>query len=198
MTSRTVQITRLGPADYERVPWKNGGGETVNIATAFRAGTTHRDWRGVVWRFGRTAIVAPGPFSDFSGFDRAQVVVAGRGLVLETARGEIDLREPFRPALYPGEPPIVSRLEAGPVEVVNLIGDRSRVAVSLASVRSGAMLELSAGEHIVYAASGPTSLRIDAAAETLAHHHALRLSVAGTVTVRAESGIALIGSVVRT
>jgi environmental stress-induced protein Ves len=66
-------ITPLDPAGYRRTPWKNGGGVTVDIAE-------HED----AWRFGRTPITTSGPFSDYSGFDRAQVLVAGRGLVLQT------------------------------------------------------------------------------------------------------------------
>ena len=70
-------VVRLDPRAYRRTPWKNGGGITVDIAED-----------GDVWRFGRTPIVAPGPFSDYSGFDRLQVLVAGRGLVLQTPDGE--------------------------------------------------------------------------------------------------------------
>ena len=36
-------------------------------------------WDGMIWRFGRTAIVTPGPFSDLSGFDRQQVLVVRFG-----------------------------------------------------------------------------------------------------------------------
>ncbi|HEX9327417.1 MAG TPA: HutD family protein, partial [Reyranella sp.] len=52
---------------------------------------------GDVWRFSRTPIAVAGPFSDYSGFDRLQVVVTGSGLVLQTPTGEIDVRRPFRP-----------------------------------------------------------------------------------------------------
>ena len=81
---------------------------------------------GDVWRFGRTPITAAGSFSDYTGFDRMQVLVAGSGLVLETPDGEIDVRTPFKPVRFAGETRIVSRLEAGPVEVINLMGDRRR------------------------------------------------------------------------
>ena len=58
--------------------------------------------------------------------------------------GEIDVRAPFRPVRFAGETPIVSRLEAGPVEVVNLIGDRSRVALDLAVLGPGGRQRLGA------------------------------------------------------
>ena len=69
------------------------------------------DTGGDVWRFSRTPITVAGPFSDYTGFDRLQVLVAGSGLVLQTPAGEIDVRQPFRPVRFAGETPIVSRLE---------------------------------------------------------------------------------------
>lgn len=178
-------ITLLDPAGYRRTPWKNGGGVTVDIAE-------HED----AWRFGRTPITTPGPFSDYSGFDRAQVLVAGRGLVLQTPDGEIDLRTPFQPVTFAGETPIVSRLEAGPVEVVNLIGNRARVQVDLQVLHGGATMGRSAGTHIVYAAQGPAALAIEGAAHRLASDHALRLDVGSPTMVACTGGVLLLGSVI--
>ena len=103
MALRTV---RLSPRHYVRFPWKNGAGLTTDIAARYREGEANGDWSAVLWRFGRTAIVAPGPFSDLAGFDRWQAVVAGRGLKLDTPGGEVDLGEAFVPKRYPGEAPI--------------------------------------------------------------------------------------------
>lgn len=178
-------ITTIDPAGYRRTPWKNGGGVTVDIAE-------HED----AWRFGRTPITTPGPFSDYSGFDRAQVLVAGRGLVLQTPEGEIDVRTPLMPVAFAGETPIVSRLESGPVEVVNLIGDRAKVRIDLQVLRAGAAMGRSAGTHIIYATQGPAALAIDGAAHRLAADHALRLEVASPTMVACTGGVLLLGSVI--
>ena len=54
-------------------------------------------------------------------------MIGGRGLVLDIEGGAaLDVREPFRPVRFRGEDRITSRLEAGPVEVLNLIADRDR------------------------------------------------------------------------
>ena len=102
-----------------------------------------------------------GPFSDYTGFDRMQVLVAGSGLVLQTPAGEIDVRRPLRPVRFAGETRIVSRLEAGPVEVVNLMGDRSRVGIDLAVLEAGQTRDLGPALHIAYCPGGRARLRID-------------------------------------
>ena len=69
----------------------------------------------------------PGPFSDLAGFDRILTVIGGRGLWLDIEGGTaLDVREPFRPVRFRGEDRIVSRLEAGPVAVLNLMADRTK------------------------------------------------------------------------
>jgi environmental stress-induced protein Ves len=178
-------MMKLDPAGYRRTPWKNGGGVTVDIAE-------HQD----AWRFGRTPITAPGPFSDYTGFDRVQVLVAGSGLVLQTPDGELDLRTPLKPVAFAGETAIMSRLEEGPVEVVNLIGNRARVRIDLQVLRAGAALGRSAGTHIAYAAVGPAALAIDGQPHRLAADHALRLEVASPTMVACTEGVLLLGSVI--
>jgi len=142
-------VARLDPKAYRRTPWKNGGGVTTDIA-----------FDGDVWRFSRTPITAAGPFSDYTGFDRLQVLIAGSGLVLQTPSGEIDVRRPFHPVRFAGETPIVSRLEAGPVEVINLMGERARVALDLTVLDAGDALHLGASIHIAYCPAGRASLRL--------------------------------------
>ena len=73
---KTAVVTRLDPSRYVRTPWKNGGGVTTDIA-----------FEGDTWRFSRTPITVAGRFSDYTGFDRMQVLVAGSGLVLQLNGG---------------------------------------------------------------------------------------------------------------
>jgi environmental stress-induced protein Ves len=148
-----VVITLLLPSQYKRTPWKNGGGTTTTIAE-----------QNGVWQFGRTPITAAGPFSDYAGYDRLQVLVAGRGLVLQTTDGEIDVRVPFRPVRFKGEDKIVSRLEAGPVEVVNLIGRRADVAIELAVLEAGEDFVWNGTRH---ALAPDHALRIDEGQRTI-------------------------------
>jgi environmental stress-induced protein Ves len=183
-----LRLTPLPPGDYRRTPWKNGGGTTTDIAGA-------SDEAGEVWRFGRTPIVAAGPFSDYAGFDRLQVVVAGRGLVLQTPTGAIDVRTPFRPVRFAGETPIVSRLVNGPVEVVNLIGRRAAVRLDLRIAAEGQAMAMAPGIHLVYAADGPARLELAGQAMALAADHALRLDAERPAVLTCRQGRAIVASV---
>ena len=177
-------ITLLDPAQYRRTPWKNGGGVMIEIAEA-----------GDTWRLSRTSIVDPGPFSDYSGCERVQVVVAGRGLVLQTPDGEIDVRTPFKPVRFAGETPITSRLEEGPVEVVNLIGQRAAVHVDLAILRAGQSLALRPGTHIAYCAGGPARLEAGGKQYALAADHGLRIEAPGSTMLAVPGGRVIVASI---
>ena len=72
----------LSPADYRRMPWKNGGGHTTEIAAEPPgAGTA-----SFVWRVSVADIAQDGPFSAFPGIDRTLVLLSGRGMRLGDGR----------------------------------------------------------------------------------------------------------------
>ena len=87
-------VEPLAPEGHRRIPWKNGRGELVVIDS--EGGKSWQDM-GVAWHFGRTAIIEEGPFSDYTGYERLQVVTKGVGLVLVAPDHEIDLRLPMHP-----------------------------------------------------------------------------------------------------
>ena len=171
-------ITRLDPKTYRRTPWKNGGGVTVDIADAYRAGAEPGSWSGMLWRLGRTRIATPGPFSDLTGYDRILTVIGGRGLVLDIEGGAaLDVREPFRPVRFRGEDRITSRLEAGPVDVLNLIAGRDR-AIDVAIPRDAAARPLDGAVNIVYAIED-SRVAVGAEVFALTADAALRIDAAG-------------------
>lgn len=178
-----MDITRLDPAAYRRTPWKNGGGITIDIADAYAPGAAPGSWSGMLWRLGRTRIVEPGPFSDLSGYDRILTAIGGRGLVLEIAGGQaLDVREPFRPVRFAGEDRITSRLEAGPVAVLNLMSDR-RHAIDVVMLSGQDTRALDAAINIVYAIED-SEVVVGGRAFTLMTDEALRSDQSGELTMR--------------
>lgn len=181
-----MTITRLDPSAYRRTPWKNGGGITIDIADAYAPGAAPGGWNGMLWRLGRTQIVEPGPFSDLSGYDRILTVIGGRGLVLEIEGGKgpakaLDVREPFRPVRFTGEDRIMSRLEAGPVAVFNLMSDRKHT-IDVAILTDGTR-NLDAAINIVYAIED-SEVAVGGQAFALRADEGLRTDEAGELTVR--------------
>ncbi|WFU74061.1 HutD family protein [Bradyrhizobium sp. CB2312] len=156
-----MKTTLLTSEDYTRSPWKNGGGIFTDIAGAHRTDAPVKDWNSLLWRFASTPIVAPGPFSYMPGIDRLQMMIAGRGLVLKAPGREFDEREPFTTVRFAGELEIVTALEAGPVEVVNLMARRGAAEIALVALREPGDRDLAAGTHLVYAVSGDCGIRLN-------------------------------------
>jgi environmental stress-induced protein Ves len=185
-------IELLAPGGYRRIPWKNGRGELVVID---RAGGESWENMGVAWHFGRTAIVEEGPFSDYTGYERLQVVVRGAGLVLVASDHEIDLRLPMCPQRYDGGLPVRTRLEQGPVEVVNLIANCALFDIDLRMGKDGSNMACKPGRHVVYAPAGSAHVGISGHVLALAEDHALRVSTDSEISAAVRDGQVLIGSI---
>lgn len=191
----TTRLTPLPPESFRSKPWKNGGGITLDIADATAPGADPSGWEGMVWRLGRTAIVQPGPFSDLTGYERLQAVIVGSGLVLEGSSGAIDLRRPFVPVRYDGGLPLVSRLENGPVEVVNLIVDRALCSADLVVPMPGEAVPLAPAIHILYAPGEAVTARCGGEEIAVPGGHALRIDTEGEIALTVEGGRALLATI---
>ena len=70
---------RIIPAgSYRRMPWKNGGGETIEIAVSPEGATLD----AFDWRVSMARVERPGPFSVFIGVDRTLALLDGEALAL--------------------------------------------------------------------------------------------------------------------
>ncbi len=178
----------LDPAHYRRMPWKNGAGVTIDIAAAYRAGGDATGWSNLLWRFGRTRIEQPGPFSDLSGYDRVLAVIEGRGLVLHPRdRAPLEACEPFVPVRFPGEWAIASDLTGGPVGVLNLLADRTRHAIDLVFPPVGAAATVS-GATCIALALDDAVLEFGGQTTSLARDFALRVDDAARLEIAPRSG----------
>ena len=65
------------PQHFKTVPWKNGLGNTIELA--INEGGSVADFN---WRISIADMVQDGVFSDFSGYQRHLVMIAGNGLNL--------------------------------------------------------------------------------------------------------------------
>ncbi|WP_375310750.1 HutD family protein [Bradyrhizobium sp. A5] len=190
-----MKTTLLKSEHYTRSPWKNGGGIFTDIADAHREGSPARDWDSLLWRFAATPIVAPGPFSHMPGIDRLQMVVGGRGLVLKSPTQDFDEREPFTTVRFTGEMEIVTALEAGPVEVVNLMARRGAAEIELDAIKQPGERMLPAGTHLVYAARGECRIRLGGEDFAISHENTLKVDLAEASRLALVSGLIVLASI---
>ena len=116
----TFEILRAD-RDYRRMPWKNGGGETVEIAR-FPAGG---DLSGFDWRISMATVAEDGPFSVFPGIDRTLAILDGAGMELVIGGEKPALMtEAGEPLAFPADSPTDARLVAGPITDLNLMTRR--------------------------------------------------------------------------
>ena len=195
MTTRPISHRYLTQAAYTVEPWKNGRGSTDIIAEQRVDNAPGEGWDGFVWRLARTEIAAALPFSDHTGFERHQVVIEGEGLYLDSASGMIDLSRPLKPVQYGGELKIVSRLETGPVKVLNLMVDRRLARGEMIAMTSDATAELPAGTHVAFAVAGVVRIAIEGIEIDIAADDAVVLAATTSVTVNVRRGAVVLSSI---
>lgn len=127
MSRDTVFAQHLPANGYRRLRWRNGLGWAREIHAASRGSGEGWDWRLSI-----AEIEADGPYSIFTGVQREQVLLAGDGLVLAFEDGsERLLAPPHGRQCFSGEAAVQARLQAGRVEVFNLMWQAGRVAPRL-------------------------------------------------------------------
>jgi len=145
-----VQHRLLTPADYRRMPWRNGGGRTTEIAThPAGAALDAFDWRVSV-----ADIVKDGPFSRFAGIDRTIVPIAGAGMRLDGDGHAVLLAALFEPYAFRGEDAITCTLVDGPVRDFNLMVSRERMRGGVQVVQGEGARVAPARFRLLYTSAG--------------------------------------------
>jgi uncharacterized protein len=140
----------LAPADYRRMPWKNGGGHTHEIAV-------HPEGAGMAafaWRVSIAEIAQDGPFSSFPGVDRTLVLITGNGIRLQGTGSPLDLRAAYEPVTFTGEAELDCVLTDGPVRDFNLMVRRDAATGEIIVVREGGQAIAPAQAYVCFAAAG--------------------------------------------
>lgn len=140
----------LSPADYRRMPWKNGAGRTTEIAShPAGAELDAFDWRASV-----ADVARDGMFSPFAGVDRTIVMIAGAGMRLDGDGHAALLRAPYEPYTFSGDDALHCALLDGPVRDFNLMLRRGRATGELAIVRGAGARIAPARFRLCYVAAG--------------------------------------------
>jgi environmental stress-induced protein Ves len=151
-----MQVLRR--AQYVLVPWKNGAGSSLEVASGGPPGGPF-DWRVSIAQVERS-----GRFSDYGGYERTTALVEGAGFTLR-AEGAATLRfsQPGDCHAYAGSVPYSCELHAGPSWDLNLIA-RAGIGASMRIVGAGAGgIDIAAepATRYVLPLSGQLSVRAD-------------------------------------
>ena len=105
----------IRPAEYKVMPWKNGGGSTIEIYVSSNGADPFN------WRVSMATVDADGAFSTFNGYERHIMVMSGAGMALDVeGRGKFSL-EPLKPFIFSGDAKVHGSLLNGTVLDLNLM-----------------------------------------------------------------------------
>jgi len=168
-----MQCTHLKPSQGRLMPWRNGGGATLELALEPADATLEG---GFSWRVSSAEVGSSGPFSPFPGMDRWLMLLEGAGLDLDFgARGRVDLTEPFRPIRFSGDWPAHAALVDGPCRDLNLMVDAGRLksSVEVLPLTAPRVLPITAATTLLFVARGTVS--VPAWGLHLGYRHLLRI-----------------------
>ncbi|MFJ8744454.1 HutD family protein [Embleya sp. NPDC127516] len=154
--------------DVESLPvgrWRNGGGDTREIATQAAADPADFDWRASI-----ATISADGPFSAFPGVDRTITLLAGGGVRLVGDDGlDNRLDRTGEPFAFSGESAVRATVLGAGTRVLNIMTRRGRWAARVH--RIAAPVAAPAGHagvlYVLSAPDAPDTPAGDAPAPTL-------------------------------
>ena len=176
-----MRILRAG--DHKRMPWKNGKGETVEIAV-FPADASINDFD---WRISMATVAEDGPFSIFPGIDRTLAILDGNGMVLDVeGSSPVLLTTASDPLAFPADIPVAARLEHGAITDLNVMTRRDGLAHTLIriDVDGSKTVPLSPATCLLLCHRGALSFRRDGETGTLAAGDALLIKATAATALK--------------
>ena len=184
----------LPPSSYRRVPWKNGLGSTLEIATD--AAQPGGAW---TWRLSFADVPARAPFSRCPGIDRHIAVLDGAGMTLEHSGRRIRVPRGGAAYAFAGEDDVVGEPDGAGVRDANLMIDRSRWRGSLEIVRLDGLREITITSELslIHLAHAHESAECSVEDESLALAADSTLHCSGRAVIRAAHGTLVIARIER-
>jgi environmental stress-induced protein Ves len=143
---------------HRRMRWKNGKGETIEVAVHPPEATLDT----FDWRISMAAVVEDGAFSCFADIDRTLAVLQGGPLRLTVGeQSPVELTAAGAPRSFPADAPCYAQLLGGPVTDLNVMSRRGRWRHRLVRLVRGEVLHLTAATSVCIAAPGAAGLLVD-------------------------------------
>lgn len=169
-----MEFKVLKAKDHRRMPWKNGGGVTVEVAIhPINASVDNFDWR-----ISTATVANDGPFSTFPDIDRTLSVLQGNGIVLDVEGVETTLTRETAPFAFAADASSGARLIEGPITDLNVMTRRGNFAHQVTRIvtNDSVIVEAESGTVLIFCAEGNFELKSDNRIAHLDQHDCLILS----------------------
>ncbi|MDH2312376.1 HutD/Ves family protein [Methylobacterium brachiatum] len=126
---------RILPAEtHKRMAWKNGGGETIEVAVH----PAEADLSAFGWRVSMARVGGDGHFSVFEGVDRTISLLEGEGITLHIeGAGDHTMRTDSDPLRFPADAPTDAHLLGGSILDLNVMTRRGAFEHRVRRIRVG-------------------------------------------------------------
>lgn len=171
-------MQHLHPTDYRSMPWKNGGGTTIEMVVyPPQAGLDD-----FVWRVSQAQVAVNGGFSHFEGIDRTLAVLQGQGVLLHGAQSTLTLNQDHPMAVFAGDVAITAELIDGPISDLNVMSRRGRCCHQLTHWRGAVIHTLPANTALIFCAQGDLQLDFGSSSLTVLAEESLLFDSTEPVT----------------
>lgn len=195
MSNHSNLFSVVPQSDYLRMPWKNGLGETLEIAV-------RRENDEVLYRVSQAAVVEDGAFSDFSGMHRTLVLLKGNGMLLSHKNAQKEyqhnLEQVLSVAYFAGGDSTYATLSNGAIEDLNIMVREGKAGSDVQAIFSPASFDVSRDSHTLFTgfyANSDCVLALDFASGRhtikLQNQSILLLNHIAKVTLENGSGVAI-------
>ncbi|QRM28057.1 HutD family protein [Microvirga sp. VF16] len=176
-------------ADLVRVPWKNGGGTTAEVA-AFPEGSSFETFG---WRISMADVASDGPFSAFPGIDRTLIVVEGEGIELDVEGIAYPLDKTSPKLSFSGDDITTGRLLSGAIRDLNVMTRRGEFRQRTRFVESGvALLSEDTSVAFLVPLDAPFDVTLDSTIHSLQVLDTLMLEATQELILLSGSGRAIL------
>jgi len=180
-----VSWRRIALADVAPSPWRNGGGETCELA----AWPAAEDW---TWRMSVATVAANGPFSRFEGVQRWFAVLGGAGVRLDVDGSQHSLTGSSAPFCFDGGSATQCELLAGATQDFNLMVRRRRASARMKRINGDLRwMTGAAGVVALYSIDGTASVNCQQQTLAVPAGSLVWRSVTAGVEVKLSAGNAL-------
>lgn len=139
------------------MPWKNGAGETAEIAV-FPKDAELADFG---WRISMATVASEGPFSAFPEVDRTLTILSGSGIELDVAGELLTLTTHSAPHAFPADVATSARLIADTVVDLNVMTRRGKFQHQVERLQLPYMGRRNEATEMVFCASGTITLELE-------------------------------------